>query len=535
MARMSMARNVLKSYQELGLAVSMAAFVAACSTGSGAAGSGTSAAAAGTPCNPVSQNQGCFNNVRMQCTADATSTLGGKWSSAGACATNEICLEAADPSSTSKHIAQCKSSTGTGADATTGSDATTGADGTISGGDDTGTTTKDTGTTIGQCGDGFCNTGETAATCPADCGGTTTSCGNGICEAGETKISCAADCATTTNNCGNGTCDAGETASTCPADCGSTTNNCGNGTCDAGETNATCPQDCPSGTTQQQCIQTNCPNELNACGNDAKCVALNTCLGTCSGNTDTACINKCATTAGQAATTEFNALGKCAQTAGCFGSTSGTCGDGTCDANETKASCPADCGSTTTSNICDANCAATSAVGQGCYCDNQCAQYGDCCDAAGSAPDPNAPNTTCAGSTCTACNGGTTTGPVCGNGKCETGETTAKCPQDCPATTPSCGDGTCNGTETTATCPGDCPAKTCTTYTDVQAIFQNNCNGCHGHKFGNGCSSASSYASINAYVQSGSMPQGSSLSSADKAKIAAWAAAKNACTTATCP
>jgi len=45
----------------------------------------------------------------------------------------------------------------------------------------------------------------------------------------------------------------------------------------------------------------------------------------------------------------------------------------------------------------------------------------------------------------------------CGNGKCEVGETTSNCPQDC-VTEPSCGDGQCNGDETCQTCPQDCGA-----------------------------------------------------------------------------
>lgn len=105
-----------------------------------------------------------------------------------------------------------------------------------------------------------------------------------------------------------------------------------------------------------------------------------------------------------------------------------------------------------------------------------------------------------------------------------------------PDAGPVCGDGSCESGETPATCPKDClAAKTCTTYADVQPIFLNNCNGCHGHAFGNGCTSAGNYAAINSYVQSGQMPKGGALSAAQKSTVAAWAAAKNACTTASCP
>ncbi len=509
MARMWMARKITMAVDAtkrsavrplLGAMVVVAA--AACSTSGGAAGgSASSAGAAGSGCTPTTQNQGCFNGVRMQCTADATATTGGKWALSGTCAVGEICSETVDPSNAAKRLATCKATGGgsdatTGADGTTAADTTTGADGTttadvkIIGGDDTGTVTPDTGPAIGSCGDGFCNTGETAANCPADCGTAGPVCGNGTCEKGETKANCPADCGTVAPVCNN------------------------NGTCDAGETTANCPADCPaSGSDPTACLQANCGTEYNACGSDQACVTLLNCLNACTSATDTACINACASTAGQAAVTEYNNLGNCGTTNNCFsggGTTSPVCGDGKCDTGETKANCPADCGTTTTTNVCDGNCGNQGGTvgGKPCYCDNQCATYGDCCNAAGTATGK-----VCTGSTCADCNGGgTTTTPVCGNGTCETGETNATCPADCPAGT-----------------------KTCTTYADVQAIFQNNCNGCHGHTFGNGCSSAKSYASINSYVQSGQMPQGSSLSAADKATVAAWAAAKNACTTASCP
>lgn len=47
-------------------------------------------------------------------------------------------------------------------------------------------------------------------------------------------------------------------------------------------------------------------------------------------------------------------------------------------------------------------------------------------------------------------------GPTCGNGQCESGETTANCVADCPAPAPFCGDGRCDDPETADSCAGDC-------------------------------------------------------------------------------
>ncbi len=283
---------------------------------------------------------------------------------------------------------------------------------------------------------------------------------------------------------------------------------CGNLKCDTGETAANCPIDCGS---ENTCILTNCQQQANACTNSNSCRTGFQCEQACAAG-DAACINKCLAGKSNKTKNNLNNLNTCIANNNCISGGGVTPPAG---------------------NVCDNACGAQGGTvgGKPCYCDTQCATYGDCCNAAGTAT-----GTTCAGSTCTQCNGGGTTPTTCGNGTCDAGETTANCPADCPPPAPVCGNGTCEApTETTANCPADCPAKTCTTYTDVQAIFQNNCNGCHGHTFGNGCSSASNYSLINSYVQSGSMPQGSSLSAADKAKIAAWAAAKNACTLAACP
>lgn len=61
----------------------------------------------------------------------------------------------------------------------------------------------------------------------------------------------------------------------------------------------------------------------------------------------------------------------------------------------------------------------------------------------------------------------TATGPRCGDGTCDGGETCESCRPDCASMCPpppdvpagpSCGDGTCNGGETCATCTRDCGA-----------------------------------------------------------------------------
>lgn len=89
-----------------------------------------------------------------------------------------------------------------------------------------------------------------------------------------------------------------------------------------------------------------------------------------------------------------------------------TCGDKTCDSDETVASCPADCAKCG-DNICSSTESLTS-------CPEDCS--------------------------------------VCGDGKCTGSETLASCPKDCSV----CGDGVCSGSETASTCASDCVCKALT-------------------------------------------------------------------------
>ncbi len=60
-------------------------------------------------------------------------------------------------------------------------------------------------------------------------------------------------------------------------------------------------------------------------------------------------------------------------------------------------------------------------------------------------------------------------GSSCGNGKCESFEDYAFCPQDC--TQPSCGNLVCDQGETSINCPNDCPNQKTYTTSDLEAIY----------------------------------------------------------------
>jgi V8-like Glu-specific endopeptidase len=334
-----------------------------------------------------------------------------------------------------------------------------------------------TGTTT--CGNGTCDAGETNANCPADCKPV---CGNSVCETGENNLTCPADCQPV---CGNGVCETGETNATCAKDCKAV---CGNGTCETGETNATCAADCPpvcgnavceTGETKLNCAvdcdtdgtlwlacsaSGACPTGQACYGSDQTVLTNDFCSRTCTATSDCPTSFSCASIGGTSICQPVVAV----------------CGNGTCDAGETNANCPADCPAVCGNGLCETgetkvSCAVDCdtdgtlwepcsvdggcPVGQSCYGSDQSDFTNDFCSktckAAGDCPTA---------FSCQSIGGGTSIctptpgGPVCGNGTCEAGETTASCPADCPAPAAVCGNGTCEAGETTASCPADCPA-----------------------------------------------------------------------------
>jgi hypothetical protein len=146
------------------------------------------------------------------------------------------------------------------------------------------------------------------------------------------------------------------------------------------------------------------------------------------------------------------------------------CGDGFCQKPESGVGCPLDCAPATLAELacikklCPA---AVSACSQDVTCAGVLGSALDCASSAGGDAgiiDNCAQGLTLNGKssplTATACGfigcAGQPPGAICGDGVCQSSESSAGCAYDCVGVAGKCGDGTCSGSETSASCPADC-------------------------------------------------------------------------------
>ncbi|MDP6853478.1 MAG: hypothetical protein QF472_05960, partial [Candidatus Marinimicrobia bacterium] len=243
------------------------------------------------------------------------------------------------------------------------------------------------------CGDGACTGDETPDNCPEDC--------DGSCDAGYVL-----DCADGDWDCcpeswiGDGFEDCEDQAYGCDLTCYDSDGGdcvdpfCGDGACNGDETYDTCPDDC------------NAPGECDA-GYVTDCADDDCCPESWIGDGFEDC--------------EDQAYG-CDLT--CYDNDGGDCvdpfcGDGTCNGDETEASCPEDC----------------TASGDCADCEFDFTPYGsECCDTAWDEF-----GISCADLEanyywdCSGCNCPGDGDPVCGDGACNGDETYETCPEDCNA------------------------------------------------------------------------------------------------------
>jgi len=362
----------------------------------------------------------------------------------------------------------------------------------------------------GWCGDGMCNSNETYNTCPEDCGDF--GCDyDGICDSDETMTSCPADCegagacppssyTTSSGACDysfcpsgcsfdnqgcpsgcitdsgtacdyDGICESNESYGSCPNDC-TVDIYCGNGACESGEDEWSCPSDCGG-------MTTGCGSytDSGSCTSSGECVWCEgestpySCFGTehVCGETTGWC--------GDGICDSDESYGSCASdcTEDIY------CGNGACESGEDEWSCPSDCSGgdmtcntwVTTGQSCDPTtgtccsdgmCSNMSgpgtceSSGSGCQCDWG---WSDICDCSGGS-GAYCGNGICDGDeTYGSCPSDCTVDIYCGDGACDSGEDEWSCPEDCG---PSyvCGDGMCDAGEDEWSCPSDCgPSDVC--------------------------------------------------------------------------
>ena len=279
------------------------------------------------------------------------------------------------------------------------------------------------GGTGATCGNGQCNQGETMLTCPADCKQPKTpteACYHKACPNEYSKCSADADCVKTVdcfntggdaNQCGSNVNQQALNVCIQKSGCdnggggggGGGLQNCGDGKCADGETNLTCPDDCPTATDPQEiCLQKNCSKQYTQCQNSDNCTTAIDCYN--QGGDPQQCFGN----GGKS----LQGLLQCGFQSGCITQGGGGGGGG----GNPPGSCKGKCG------VYDKQAS--------CQCDNACLQNNNCC-----------------ADMQTLCGGG---GPtvVCGDNVCDSSESSATCPKDCPAgPTPCKTKGDCSSTE----------------------------------------------------------------------------------------
>ncbi len=221
-------------------------------------------------------------------------------------------------------------------------------------------------------------------------------------------------------------------------DPGGTTQVCGNGVCEVGESYQTCPQDC-SDPVEPGGFWDPCQS-IADCDNGMVCVETDDggrCVGFCSN-------------VGSAAECPDGAVcmglenPQPGQEGVCYMQEAPVCGDGVCSGGETEATCPQDCtGGAACGDVTYQGCCDGESLN---WCEDEQLQTQDCsgspscgwqaadsfynCGTAGAADPSGSFPKDCGGST----------GPVCGDGTCDAGETAMTCPADC-GSIPSICDG----------------------------------------------------------------------------------------------
>ncbi len=369
---------------------------------------------------------------------------------------------------------------------------------------------KDCGSQGPVCGNGKCEgPQENAKTCPKDCQQASDSC-VGKCGKFNGNNACACD-----KQCSQ----FGDCCKDYKAVCGGGSSAvCGNGKCEDGESAKSCPKDC-SDVDPISCAKAKCPKEYAQCQDNATCGKLLSCFTQCKPGDDD-CYEKCGDAFGDNPPKSFLVLAQCAEKNGCGGGSPGpVCGDGQCEDGEQK-TCPSDCQPPgpvcgngkceqgENAFMCPKDCQQTKPVcGDGkcqgpqenqltcpkdcggiqdlmtcaknkcsdsykkCEGDAACKKALDCmagckdtgCLQSCAFKNQGAWNTFGPLAQCAqqkGCLSGGSTGPTCGDGKCEQGESPSSCPKDCSG--PVCGNGQCEPGEGPKSCPKDCgPSTTC--------------------------------------------------------------------------